>query len=105
MRAAGQRATAALRLAGGRFPFSRTCGTIFKRAVFPEGDAARPITASHLRGAHAVTRTHTGQGGEAGLASLNVHAEDKVRRGFHGASPIRLARAPRYLYAMLLRPE
>jgi hypothetical protein len=31
-----------------------------------------------------VTRTHTGQGGEAALASLNVLPEGEVRLGFHG---------------------
>jgi hypothetical protein len=35
----------------------------------------------------------------------HVHAEGKMRFGFHRTSPTRLARAPHYLYAMLLRPE
>jgi hypothetical protein len=41
IRAAGQRATAAPCLAGDRFPSSRTCGTIFKRAVSLR--ATRPV--------------------------------------------------------------
>jgi hypothetical protein len=34
--------------ASGHFTSSRTCGMMLSRAV-SEGDAARPITASHLR--------------------------------------------------------
>jgi hypothetical protein len=36
------------------FTSSRTCGTMLTRAVFSESDAARPITASLLRGAQHV---------------------------------------------------
>jgi hypothetical protein len=32
------------------FTSSRTCGTMLTRAVFSEGDAARPITASQPPG-------------------------------------------------------
>src|SRR5262249_52953521 len=45
-----------------RFTSSRTWGTMLARAVFSEGDAARPITASQPPGAHARLASITGQG-------------------------------------------
>src|SRR5262249_1840584 len=50
-----------------RFTSSRTCGKMLTRAVFSEGDAARPITASQPPGAHARLASITGQGGKAAL--------------------------------------
>src|SRR5215831_15638630 len=44
------------------------------RAVFSEGDAARPITASQPPGAHARLASITGQGGKAALSPPQVCA-------------------------------
>ena len=35
----------------------------------------------------------------------NIDPKGKMCLGFHGQVPTRLARAPHYLYPMLLRPE
>src|SRR5262249_60476792 len=57
-----------------RFTSSRTCEMMLTRAVFSEGDAARPITASQPPGAHARLASITGQGGKAALTPPQVCA-------------------------------
>src|SRR5262245_34847563 len=51
-----------------------TCGKMLTRAVFSEGDAARPITASQPPGAHARLASITGQGGKAALTPPQICA-------------------------------